>query len=439
MTVNSKIEYLRENRSSLAYRAVLFFAVVYFLRPEDYIPGLVYIPISKISGGIALLALIFGTKAENRQKLPIEMKVLLALFLQMLLTIPFASWRGGALDAVINKFSKGVIIGLLIVFLVTSVKELRKLIYIQCASIALVTVVSVLLHETDGGRLVGVQKGILENPNDLAINIAINFPLCLAFMLAAKGGARKALWAIGLAFMMYGVVATYSRSGLIAMTLTGLICFWEFVLKGRRPILLLATGLVALAGVFVMLNTRNYVTRIESTVKGNIKGSGDHGSLDERKELLKTSLDLMVKHPIFGIGPGNFPAYTGSWLVVHNTYTELGAEAGLPALFLFLLFIGLAARKIRAVRKLPGYKVNPEIRLWTTGLWAGLAAYVSGAVFASTEYNLFPYFLVAYICALYHIAATTKIDAPPLIKDTTSGEGDLQYGPSSKGELAWTR
>ena len=439
MTLDSKIEYLRENRSTLAYRAILFFAVVYFLRPEDFIPGLSLVPISKITGAIALIALVFGTKAENRQKLPAEMKVLIALLLHMILTIPFAFWRGGALDIVINKFSKGVIIALLIVFVVTSLKELRKLIYVQCASIALVTFVSLLVHNVRDGRLNGIQKGILENPNDLAINIAINFPLCVAFMLAAKGVVRKSVWALGIAFLMYGVIATYSRSGLIAMVITCVICLWEFALKGRRPVLLIATAGVAFIGVAVMMSTRNYVTRIESMVQGNIKGSRDHGSLDERKELLKTSLGLMAKHPIFGIGPGNFPSYTGSWLVAHNTYTELGAEAGLPGLFLFLLLLALSARKIKAVRKLPGYKESAEIRLWTTAFFAGLAAYMAGAMFASTEYNLFPYFLVGYICALHHIAKTTKAVPTPTLDSRTEDQGDLQYGPSSKRQLVLSR
>src|SRR5580704_8215075 len=96
-------------RSSLAYRALVFFSLIYFIRPEDYIPGLDAIPIGKISGGIALLALIFGVPARLRHKLTIELKVLILLLGQMLLCIPFAFWRSGSFDTVINKFSKGVI------------------------------------------------------------------------------------------------------------------------------------------------------------------------------------------------------------------------------------------------------------------------------------------------------------------------------------------
>jgi putative inorganic carbon (hco3(-)) transporter len=431
---------LRAKRTTLAYRALVFFSAIYFLRPEDFIPGLVMVPIGKITGGIALLALIFGVKPKERGKLPIECKLLLVLLVHMILTIPFAYWRGGSYDTVINKFAKGVIVALLITLVVTKVNELRKLLYIQAAAVALITVFSILAHHTIEGRLMGIQKGILENPNDLAINIAINFPLCMAFLFAAKGGMRKVLWTVGLLAMLYGVVATYSRSGMIAMLITGVICLWEFGVRGRRTMLLMSTAIVGVFAVVVMLATPHYLTRLESLFRGNIEGSGDKGSLEARTELLRDSLSLMVHHPVFGVGPGNFGVITEAWRVAHNTYTELGAETGVPGLILFCAILLSAARRIRRVRKLPGYAASENIRLWTSGLWAALAAYMAGAIFASTEYNLFPYFMVGYICALYQIASK-----PPEELGEGSGaapRGDtkeLGYGGNKERELAWSR
>ena len=80
-------------RATLAYRALVFFSVVYFFRPEDFIPGLTYVPLGKIAGGIALAALIFGVKRTERGKIPLEGKILLFLLAHLLLTIPTAFWR----------------------------------------------------------------------------------------------------------------------------------------------------------------------------------------------------------------------------------------------------------------------------------------------------------------------------------------------------------
>lgn len=447
-SANARIRALRETpsagsdakenqvRSSLAYRALIFFALIYFFRPEDFIPGLDFIPIGKIAGGIALLALLVAVPSTRRQKLPIELKVLVALLFQMMLCIPFAHWRGGAYDTVVNKFSKGVIVAILIYMVALTVGQVRRLLAIQAGAIALVTIVSVFVHRTVDGRLMGIQQGILANSNDLAINIAINFPLCLAFLLTAKNGITKLFWGGGLLFMLWGVVATYSRSGLIATVVTIAICVWEFGVRGRRPLLLGAAFMIALAAAGVSVATPHYLIRIESMVRGNIEGSGDRGSLEAREELLRDSLRIMATHPVFGIGPGNFSSYTQTWRVAHNTYTELGAETGVPGVLLFCTLLVLSLRKIKRIRKSPGYQASADIRVWTSALWAAMAAYISGALFASTEYNLFPYFIVGYICAVYQIANSQSVSVSEAL---TGGIKKLGDHTKRQRELAWTR
>jgi len=430
----------KPSRSTLAYYALMMFSLIYFARPEDFIPGLSVVPINKIAGGIALFAVIFLVPASRRQRLTLELKILLLLLAHMILCIPFAAWRGGAYDTVINKFSKGVIVAILIYMVTTSVKEVRKLLAIQAATIALVAVASIFVHHTLDGRLMGIQKGILENPNDLAINIAINFPLCVAFFFAAKKMPWKLFWAACLGFLMWGVIATYSRSGLLAMVVTVAICLWEFGIKGKRTVVLVSAVFIGMVAVGVVIVTPNYLIRIESIVRGDIEGSGDRGSLEARQELLKDSLKLMVKHPIFGVGPGNFSSYTQTWRVAHNTYSELGAETGVPGVFLFLLLLGFTLRKIRGVRKLPGYESSEDIRLWTSALWAAMAAYMAGAMFASTEYNLFPYFMVGYICAVYQIASVPQgTSRSPQDETSSGGKGEYGNGGKRERELAWSR
>jgi O-antigen ligase len=434
-------------RATLAYRALVFFALIYFFRPEDFVPVLNYVYLGKISGGIALLALIFGVKPKERGKLPAEGIILLVLLAHMILTIPTSFWRGGSYDTVINKFSKGVIIGLLIPLVVTKLSELRRLLYIQASAVTIVTILSIIVHKTQDGRLMGIQKGILENPNDLAINIAINFPLCMGFMFAAKGGFRKALWALGLLSLIYGVVATYSRSGIIAMVITALICLWEFGIKGRRFVLLAGTVIFGVLAIGGLAASPRYLNRVLSLIrrpdpntltKDTMESHGE-GSLQARTELLKESLRLMVKHPIFGIGPGQFPAVSQEWRVAHNTYTELGAEAGVPALALFLALLIVSIRRIRRVQKLPGY-ADPQIRIWAGALWAAMAGYISGAMFASTEYNLFPYFIVGYICTLYQIASKPLEGEQELAAGgSKGGRQELGDGGTTERELAWSR
>ena len=163
----------------------------------------------------------------------------------------------------------------------------------------------------------GIQKGILENPNDLAINIAINFPLCVAFLFAAKGAPRKLFWSVGLVFMSWGVIATYSRSGLLAMAVTVAICLWEFGIRGKRTIVLVSAVLMGVIALGVIIATPHYLIRIESMVRGNIEGSGDRGSLEAREQLLKDSLiDYGEASRCWGLGRATSLATRrpGAWL-----------------------------------------------------------------------------------------------------------------------------
>jgi O-antigen ligase len=420
------------DRRPLVYGALVVFAWLYYYRPEDFIPGLESIPLAKIAGVVAVAALAFGMLSNlGKARIPRAIQFLWLLLLQMTICIPFAIWRGGAFATVTDKFSKGVIVAMLISMAVVTVKELRRLLWIQVSAVALVVLFSIVFRHYQDGRLQGIQKGILENPNGLAINIAISFPLGVAFLLRAKG-IKKALWALALGVMALGVVLTYSRAGLLAFLISVLVCVWEYGIKAKRRYLIGIAAAVFLAGATIIAANSHYRARVESIFLGNIEGAEDHGSFDARKELLEKSIMVALTHPLVGVGPGCFVLVDKGWVVAHNSYTELAAEAGFPALFLFLLALGAAFRNVRRVRKSSSYEQDREFRLFTQALWAGLAAYLIGACFDSTEYNLYPYFMVGYTCAMVRIAGP-QLAGEPHQKSTA------RYAKFSRTQPVWNR
>ena len=85
-------------------------------------------------------------------------------------------------------------------------------------------------------------------------------------------------------------------------------------------------------------------------LRNRIKSIIDFGetSNSQRIEIWKKSLVSIVKHPLLGVGIGNFPvvlkqdlrlAKAGS--SAHNLYLQIAAEMGIPALFLSLCFFWL--------------------------------------------------------------------------------------------------
>lgn len=431
-----------KKRTTFAYSALLTFSFLYFARPEDFVPGMALIPVGKISGGLALVGLLLSW-SKLKAKMPLAIKLVLVLLAHMCLTVVFAFWRGGAYEVIRDQFSKAAAVAVLIAMIVSTVDELRKLLWVQCAAISVMTIASILIRPAGvggGTRLWGL-GGVFSNPNDLAISIAINFPLCLAMFLNSKGVVKKMIWAVAMVFQLYGVLATYSRSGLIAMLVCFMICVWEFGVKGKRPIVVVAAIFIMMVGTAVAISNPKYVARVKTLVQGgDVDESGDKGSLDARRELLMESIRVTFQHPIFGVGPGNFQAITKSWHVTHNTYTELSSETGLPGLGLFLAILYLTFRSLKRVPKTDAYKADPRIQLFTSALRAGLAAYIVGAAFASTSYTLFPYFMVAYVSALYKITTTPELtqDKLPVGPLNSRNPRDI-YGKQEQHALAGTR
>jgi hypothetical protein len=77
------------------------FYVFYCARPEDWIPGLKYIPLAQISGLFALLGLLTSAGKTKRglSDLPREAKYFFAIVgLLFLAAVLSPVWRGGAVD-----------------------------------------------------------------------------------------------------------------------------------------------------------------------------------------------------------------------------------------------------------------------------------------------------------------------------------------------------
>jgi len=153
----------------------------------------------------------------------------------------------------------------------------------------------------------------------------------------------------------------------------------------------------------LIVGPQSYGDRIKSIVSNDVQVYGD--AKEERYELLVESLKITARRPIFGVGAGQFASYSGMWQPTHNTYTELSSESGIPALVLFLLVIRECFASLVKIRKTTLYQNDPDIQMYTSALWAGLAGYLSGAAFAVTAAQLFPYFMVGYCCALLRLCS----------------------------------
>jgi hypothetical protein len=379
------------------------FYLIYCARPEDWIPGLAYIPLVKISGICALLALVASAGKSKRglQHLPMEAKVLFGMVGLLFVSAALSPvWRGGAFFKTLD-FAKVPVAWVLTFLAITNFERLRRIIFIQSGSVALITAVSVVKGRSHP-RLEGVIGGIYSNPNDLAFAIVLSLPFCFAFLLSTRSIPRKIAWAVAMLVMCLGLFMTASRAGFIDLVATGAVCLWYFGVKGKRYHLVAAALLVAL--VFGVALGGKLKDRFFAISEENVHSSLDvsaHGSYEQRERLMIESVKAVLHYPL-GLGVGNFVSYNGMWREVHVAYLQIAAEGGVGCFILYLLFFGYGFANLRKLRKMN--LQDPQVVLFTGALYATLVGFVVGALFAPEAYQYFPYFAVAYTSVLLAIA-----------------------------------
>lgn len=378
------------------------FYFVYCTRPEDWIRPLGIIPIAKVTALGAMLTFVLGSKQGRRRfrDLPVESHYLLALIGGLVVSSVLSPiWRGGALNRTME-FGKVYIAWALTFLLMTNMRKLRRIVFIQAFSVPILCAIAVLKGHSVA-RLEGVIGGIYSNPNDFAFAIVLSYPFCFMFLLTSRG-ARKLYWLFGMLSMAAALVLTASRGGFVTLMATGIVGLWHFGVRGKRRGLVVVTVLVtvlllAVAGGplkkrFAAIWSDNPETRQEANALG---------SFEDRKYLMERALEGWAHYPILGMGTRNFEIYSLDWHEVHMTYLQIAVEGGIVGLTFYLLFFARGFRNLRALLKRKD--LSPDIQMMTWALHSSLIGFVVGALFAPEAYQYFPFFSVAYTSSLYAI------------------------------------
>jgi len=218
--------------------------------------------------------------------------------------------------------------------------------------------------------------------------------------------AYAVLFVTGCAFLFY-MIKTFQFKILQYAILPVIFFSWHAVfLTGSRG------GLLALAGACIAVGYR---------MKSKILGIGilvalvaafvwqGGNMMKERSETMgrieawEAALKMMQKHPVFGVGIGNFlkayPLFSGNQpRVTHNTFFQLAAESGVLAglLYLFMslypIYYGLKGR---------GHELsqNQTLNLVRDSITAGMCGFFISALFLNlATYEILYYLIALHIC-----------------------------------------
>jgi len=397
-----------------AFFWLTMFYLVYCARPGDLIPAVGVVPLAKITGSLATVALFLSIGKTSRQisDLPKEAYYLVLMIILLFVSAVFSPvWKGGAINTVLD-FSKMLVAWLMTFLLVTSLRRLRRIMFVQSASVAIISCVAIVKGYSVP-RLEGVLGGVYSNPNDFSFAIVLSLPFCLIFLLLAKNGLRKMAWGVGILTMMAVLFLTASRGGFINLIISGTVLLWQLGVKGKRTYLIAGALLVSL--VLFSVAGKDLKVRLNGMFSSGNSDEQDsaHASYEERRQLMIKAKDAILRYPLFGVGAGDFEVYSGVWHEVHMEYLQIAAEGGIPVLILYLLFFGRGFANLRALGQ---RHLDDETVLFVGALRSSLVGFVVGACFAPEAYQFFSYFTVCYTSVLFAITqerAPSQLPAQP--------------------------
>ena len=259
------------------------------------------------------------------------------------------------------------------------------------------------------------------DPNYEALSLVVVVPLAIWLVRYEQRGLWKWAGRICTPILVFGVFVSQSRGGVLALTVMAVLAWVD----SRHKIRLMVG--VAVAGLLMLVigPSKTYERIQQIQIKGQAE-TGAEISTRCRFELLRAGIHMMEAHPVFGVGLGQYKSAEYHYnpvlnliepapQIAHNTYVQLGAEGGIPALALYLTILGVTLAACRTTQKLPG--VPKDLAVLARSFQIGVIGIMVAQIFLTADYVKEVSVLIALAPNLYAISLQT---AAVSVKTTSS-------------------
>jgi O-antigen ligase len=390
---------------ALSYLGLFLFTAVLYFRPYELTPALAGFTSIAFVLALFTLAAFLPSQLSLEGTLtarPREVNLVLLLCLTGLLSIPLAIDPLEAWTTFNDTFVRAILMFIVMVNVIRTRPRLKGMLFLALAVSCVLSLSALYNYLTgnltvEGYRVAGAIGGMFGNPNDMALHLVTIVPIVAALFFGTRWMFGKLFYSACAVLMMAGIAVTFSRAGFLGLMSAILILAWKI---GRRNRLAVVMSVLLFMGAFMVFMPGGYANRVASIVSHNRDAVG---SADARQALLKRSLLVAARHPLLGIGMGNFHHQSFREQVSHNAYTQVAAEMGATALVLYVLFIITPLRKLRRVEDETFETRRSSTRFYyylAVGMQASLVAYMVNSFFGSVAYQWYIYYLVGYAVCL---------------------------------------
>jgi len=258
--------------------------------------------------------------------------------------------------------------------------------------------------------------GFFQNSGELAIQMAVFFPIAFTLASFFKPVVSKKM-ALLLALMPITAVLTIlgssSRGGQVALAIQLVAMFWRNLIKPKVLIGAIISGVILFS-------------LVPEEQKARFASAGNDGTSQQRLLYWKHGVEMIKAHPLLGVGYFNFVPYYHDYYgydslrggvveLPHNIFIQVGTDAGLLGLF---IFVAMMYRTVRAntqtARGLAGAVDQKDVlfRRLAFSLNIALLGFVAAGQFVTVAYYPFMWINLALTVALHRSTVATD-----LIKD----------------------
>ena len=402
---------------AFTFVALFIFSIVLYFRPYELIPALSSLTQMAFVCGIVTLAIYVVSQMVMEGNLtarPREINCILLLAVTALLSIPLATNPGEAWGEFTDVLLKAILIFIVFVNVIRTESRFKLIIWLAFAVSIYLSVYAVsdymngVFREgtaaNNNQRIGGAIRGLFGNSNDLALHLVTMVPLAIGFAFASKGAIRKVLYiGFGVLFVV-AIVLTFSRGGFLGLMIATLV----LVRKMGRHNKFLSTGALVVALLALLtLAPASYTGRLSTIFSG--ASSDITGSSSQRTEILKRSIWVTLRYPLFGVGLGNFHYKSVHELVTHNAYTQVSSEMGIPALVIYIMLMVYPLRRLREIEAETFDKPDKrKFHYWSIGIQASIVAYMVSSFFGAVAYQWYIYYIVGYAVAMRRLYYLTQ-------------------------------
>jgi O-antigen ligase len=266
--------------------------------------------------------------------------------------IPFSVWPGGSFALLHGKWVFSLMIFYVVAAMPMSSRGLNLYAGAMAWSAVFVNLVLLRYGVDDNARGSLEFASSLSNPNIAALQLLLGLPFLIYWVRTRGVFTTRGLAGLSAAALLAALIVTKtgSRSGLLILAAMILMIIAGTKLSVRMMLFFtLLIGSLAVIPFIPSYLIYRYGTMFATAANDNSEAAA---STRERKEVLRESLVLTLKHPLTGVGPGQFRVAEAAiskdegvralWLETHNMYTEISSETGLPGIVFYLSMIFLS-------------------------------------------------------------------------------------------------